>query len=129
MVKSSIPKYPSIHDLTTSLLDAAKDMLATADFNRSWTDGRRIGNPPEAQLVRIEIAEKYEAWANTIIGMCTLRPIEEYHEDLGNVLWWTYPICEPPYYGSPNSSDWPEYHTHFSLLPPCSDFVLAEVRS
>lgn len=30
------------------------------------------------------------------------RPIEEYHEDMGTVLWWKFPITEPPYVGTPN---------------------------
>lgn len=30
------------------------------------------------------------------------RPIEEYDEDMGDVLWWKFPIVEPPYVGSPN---------------------------
>lgn len=30
------------------------------------------------------------------------RPIAEYHEDMGPVLWWTFPIEEPPYVGTPN---------------------------
>lgn len=30
------------------------------------------------------------------------RPIAEYHEDMGTVLWWKFPIEEPPYVGSPN---------------------------
>lgn len=29
------------------------------------------------------------------------RPIAEYHEDMGAVLWWKFPIEEPPYVGSP----------------------------
>lgn len=44
------------------------------------------------------------------------RPLDEYHEDMGNVLWWTFPIEEPPYSGSPLDSDWPGYHTHFTPL-------------
>jgi hypothetical protein len=28
-----------------------------------------------------------------------LRPLEEYHEDYGTVLWWHVPIQEPPYVG------------------------------
>ena len=31
----------------------------------------------------------------------TLRPFAEWHEDHGNVLWWHFPICEPPYVGGP----------------------------
>jgi len=71
------------------------------------------------------------------------RPISEYHEDMGNVLWWKFPIDEPPYVGSPldlgftvevelrthaNSSKtalmvggWPGYHTHFTLIETPSE--------
>jgi len=34
-------------------------------------------------------------------------PFDAWHEDYGDVLWWRFPICEPPYVGSPLSSDWP----------------------
>lgn len=30
------------------------------------------------------------------------RPIDEYTEDMGPVLWWTFPITEAPYCGTPN---------------------------
>ncbi len=30
----------------------------------------------------------------------TLRPLSEYHEDYGTVLWWHLPIQEHPYVGS-----------------------------
>lgn len=29
----------------------------------------------------------------------TLRPLDEWHEDYGTVLWWHLPIQEPPYVG------------------------------
>jgi hypothetical protein len=46
-----------------------------------------------------------------------LRPIELYHEDMGNVLLWKVPINEPPYVGTPNDTDFPEdYYTHFTLF-------------
>lgn len=35
-----------------------------------------------------------------------LRPIGDYHEDYGQVLWYRLPICEPPFVSCPNSSDW-----------------------
>ena len=46
-----------------------------------------------------------------------LRPLEEWGEEYGDVLWWTVPISEPPYCGNPLCSDWPGYHTHWSKLP------------
>lgn len=71
------------------------------------------------------------------------RPIAEYHEDMGPVLWWKFPIEEPPYVGAPNHlgftveaelvlrkhrkqqtrgirmmvGGWPGYHTHWTPLP------------
>lgn len=71
------------------------------------------------------------------------RPLEEWHEDLGNCLWWKFPIDEPPYVGSPLDcgqavavtvsyyrdgevkedtkthyvGGWPGYHTHFTPIP------------
>lgn len=46
------------------------------------------------------------------------RPEAEWHEDMGDVLWWKFPVTEAPWVGSPLGSDWPEYHTHFTPLPP-----------
>ena len=73
-------------------------------------------------------------------------PASEYHDDLGPVLWWRFPIVEPPYVGTPNDlgytveaelvmrrhsqpevtklireevGGWPGYHTHFTpIIPP-----------
>jgi len=44
------------------------------------------------------------------------RPIEEWGEDYGDVLWWKFPIEEPPYVGSPLDEKWPAYHTHWTLI-------------
>lgn len=29
------------------------------------------------------------------------RPISEWHEDMGDKLWWRFPLAEAPYVGSP----------------------------
>lgn len=68
------------------------------------------------------------------------RPLSEYHEDMGDVLWWCFPVVEPPYVGTPNDlgqevqvmaqtangwsrtfstmnvGGWPGTHTHFTPL-------------
>lgn len=46
----------------------------------------------------------------------TLKPLEEWHEDDGPVLWWTLPIVEPPYAGTPLDSGWPGCHTHWTPI-------------
>ena len=70
----------------------------------------------------------------------TARPLDEWREDMGDVLWWCFPITEAPYVGSPldlglpvslrtefNSEPvlaavryvggWPGYHTHWTPIP------------
>lgn len=44
------------------------------------------------------------------------RPLDEWDEWNGNVLWWKFPIDEPPYVGTPLDTDWPKYHTHWTPL-------------
>ena len=44
------------------------------------------------------------------------QPIEEWHEEIGDCLWWFFPIVEPPYCGSPLDCDFPDYVTHYTRL-------------
>lgn len=56
-----------------------------------------------------------------IVGMTTsvtARPLDEWHEDYGVVVWWTFPVHEPPYVGTPLDDDFPLYMTHWTRLPP-----------
>lgn len=79
-----------------------------------------------------------------------LCPLEEWHEDKGDVLWWKFPITEPPYVGSPldlghqveitvrahgvdklmrvNIGGWPGYHTHFTPLPQVTAYDNADQK-
>lgn len=44
------------------------------------------------------------------------RPLAEYGDDYGTVLWWHFPVNEPPYVGQPSDDDWPGYHTHWTPI-------------
>ncbi|WP_342471618.1 hypothetical protein MHH70_12440 [Metasolibacillus sp. FSL H7-0170] len=47
-------------------------------------------------------------------------PADEWHEDDGDVIWWKFPIDEPPYLGSPLDKKFRfDYYTHFTrfLIP------------
>lgn len=46
----------------------------------------------------------------------TAMPLDDWHEDDGFVLWWKFPIDEPPYVGTPLCDDWPGYHTHWTTI-------------
>lgn len=45
------------------------------------------------------------------------QPLAAWHEDMGDVLWWRFPVDEAPWVGSPLDCAWPGYHTHFTPLP------------
>ncbi len=53
------------------------------------------------------------------------RPISEYHEDHGSVVWWAWEddawLGEPAWIGTPSDSDWPGYHTHWTPHPAMPD--------
>jgi hypothetical protein len=43
-----------------------------------------------------------------------VRPLDEWHEEMGDMLWWMFPIQEPPYCGNPLDSDWSDCYTHWT---------------
>ena len=82
---------------------------------------QRVAANPERDL-SFDVAEAVALrWATeeleTFSQLRTARPLDDYHEDDGDVLWWTFPVQEPSHVGSPNAGDWPGYHTHWSPLP------------
>lgn len=55
---------------------------ASSEFFRvAWPEGGKPIKPAASELFK-------------------LRPLAEYHEDHGTVLWWHLPIQEPPYVGA-----------------------------
>ena len=44
------------------------------------------------------------------------RHIDDYHEDMGSVLWWRDPIEEPPYVGTPHDDDFDETYKWWSPI-------------
>lgn len=83
------------------------------------------GNGPTSEANAIFIANAPTDIAALIAEVAELRklhPIDAYHEDFGNVLWWKVPIQEPPYCGTPLDSDFPnDYYTHWSKLPEVNE--------
>ncbi len=59
--------------------------------------------------------------ANAHQALLTPRPLAEWPEEIGDVLWWVLPFeptkGEPPYCGTPLDAGWPGYHTHWTPLP------------
>lgn len=45
------------------------------------------------------------------------RPLADWHEDDGAVVWWRFLVDEPAWIGTPLDDDWPGYHTHWTPHP------------
>jgi hypothetical protein len=76
-------------------------------------DGKHV--PVEDVLIAPGMSDRGEASAEPSEAFA--KPMSAYHEDYGPVLWWKFPIEEPPFCGWPDGSDWPGYHTHWTRLP------------
>ena len=83
----------------------------------------RCGNLPSwDNPLQLSCDEQVERIADHLImnGVTVqepVRPLEEWWEAYGDVLWWKFPIEEPPYVGSPLDENWPGYHTHWTPIP------------
>jgi len=64
----------------------------------------------------VAIQQRRAAWEELALYR-NPHPLSEWHEDDGCKLWWTFPVIEEPYMGSPLCSDWPGYHTHWTNIP------------
>ncbi len=69
----------SVANSIVMALEAAAYLRDEADFNRSWTDGRRgapFGATPEYFSRRLEIAEERERWAAAIEALAAERTLK-----------------------------------------------------
>lgn len=73
-------------------------------MNRARVDSYTLAIQLVEQIEKPQ-AEKVEA-----------RLAEHWHEDIGDVLWWNFPVEEPPYCGTPLDEHFPKYKTHFSVI-------------
>ena len=79
-----------------------------------------IGTYTEPEIVKV-FAER-KRFQEELEDAKTPRPLDEWHEDIGTVLWWHLPVEEPPYVGTPLDDDWTGYHTHWTpILTPNHD--------
>jgi hypothetical protein len=74
-----------------------------------WKDGIDVDYPCYA----------IEAFAEDAAASIPLpaKHLHKWHDDFGPVLWWKFPVKEPPYAGTPLDHDWPGYHTHWTPMP------------
>ena len=80
---------PAKGDPTAGLMRAAAGMIENLSA-RLTTLARDLKQP----LVKYQRARHYDEWT----------------EVNGDVLWWNWPITEPPHCGTPLDSDWPVFY-------------------
>jgi len=70
-----------------------------------------------------EAADEIERLQGIVDRLHTPRRFDDWHEDIGNVLWWSFPIGEPPYSGEPYDDEFPFEYDDLSVgwvpLPDC----------
>lgn len=111
----------------------------------SWLRERANGHSPKFAIAVYARPAAWLAFADIIeSAQAVARPASEYDPSMGPVLWWKFPITEPPYVGAPDDcgmtvevdirhyvggegevkttsartdvGGWPGYHTHFTLI-------------
>ncbi|KAA8747132.1 hypothetical protein [Paenibacillus sp. UASWS1643] len=111
-----------LHDENQSLRrsltrEAVKDANYNAEIARlrkELEEAQMELNLTQSEVQSVErLGLKYQS---RIKELSTPRPLEEWHEDYGDVLWWELHVAEPPYCGNPLCSDWPGYHTHWTPI-------------
>lgn len=71
----------------------------------------------EARIIAYNIAiNKLEQIEEPKPEKVEARLAEHWHEDIGDVLWWNFPVEEPPYCGTPLDEHFPKYKTHFTTI-------------
>lgn len=85
---------------------------------------------PDRDALRALLAERTELLKDRF----TLRLASEYGDDLGFVLWWHLPVCEPPEVDNGEALELTDnagvqWYTHFSLLPTNAQIDAAVPKS
>ncbi len=137
--------------------DDQEKSLGQVGFEAYRGDRGDLSWMPEFSELERSVQENWEAAAQAVAARvreeCAdfFRPrhIDEWHEDMGDVLWWTNPVTEPPYLGSLLScgmaiemshyvggegevktlrtfvGGWPGYHEWWTPLPDCKVIAAA----
>lgn len=76
---------------------------------------------PDRLLADRTILHDSQNHGPTVERVTVAKTLDEWHEDDGFVVWWTWDdgrwLGEPSYIGNPLCDDWPGYHTHWTPHP------------
>ena len=112
----------------TGVLPIDRILSAVAAAGKSYHHTEMWTDDSDGPSLVDRIQEAANNAASAHLAATTPRPLAEWHEDIGPVLWWTFPVDEEPYCGSPLGADWPTYHTHWTPIPVPSPPPTAHTR-
>lgn len=91
-----------VHEAQNALL-ARDGWMCEAHPGLEWPHGDCAG---PGMVWQVEGKDAVRALAASGQAARALRPLEEWREEDGPVLWFHLPLCEPPWVGTPLDSDW-----------------------
>lgn len=80
-----------------------EEIINDRGINNSFFTGPPVDRLADYEDTGLNPEEMYKA-----------RLLAEWGEDYGDCLWWSFPIEEPPYCGTPLDCDFPNHVTHFT---------------
>lgn len=86
------------------------------DFIKAHNDTAKSIEYRAERLNAAIMAHVNHFWPKAIMRELVAHPASEWHEDIGPVLWWTSPVTEPAYCGTPLDDDFPSYMKHWTPL-------------
>ena len=106
-----------VHPPSAPVGDDPIDASDNAEYIEHCADRlERLGLRATAGALRV-IAHEHRTLAQQPAAVDGARPLDEWHEDDGPVVWWKLPVDESAWIGTPLDSDWPGYHTHWTPHP------------
>lgn len=111
MLLAQQPAAESLADTQRAIIEAAERR------GYEWARSEQPAANPFVGVVCPECNAEYEATARQPAAVDGARPLDDWHEDEGPVVWWKLPVDEPAWIGTPLDSDWPGYHTHWTPHP------------
>lgn len=100
--------------------DVEKSLVEQIDLEDPYgvaVYAERLKTLAEMWLWAREVYYVYEETPAVLIAVPKYaRHIDEWHEDMGVVLWWRDPVEEPPYVGTPHDGDFDETYKWWSPI-------------
>ncbi|MCC7537879.1 MAG: hypothetical protein IT379_16765 [Deltaproteobacteria bacterium] len=94
-----------LHPWDDGGLSLAKRGLLSLHYKTPFADG--ITDLGRAALAAYDAKKRAEVASEAMRTHFRIHSFDEWREDYGAVLWFTLPIEEPPWCGTPNDEDWP----------------------